>query len=76
MASSQPNPGSDAALAKGCNCPVLDNGHGNPELGRIRGFYITAGCPLHGMPADAPEGWPNNDTRRPEQRTRPDRITR
>lgn len=41
------NPGSDESLEKGCTCPVLDNGHGNPELGRVRGFYITKGCPLH-----------------------------
>ena len=41
------NPGSDEAIAKGCTCPVLDNGHGNEELGKIRGFYISGGCPVH-----------------------------
>lgn len=50
-----PNPGSDAALARGCTCPVLDNGHGNPELGRLRGFVMRADCPLHGFAEDAPE---------------------
>ena len=43
-----PNPGSDEALAIGCLCPVLDNGHGNEELGRIRGFWINEDCPIHG----------------------------
>jgi len=42
-----PNPGSDDALAEGCTCPVLDNNHGDPELGRIRGFVVIEGCPLH-----------------------------
>lgn len=44
----QPNPGSDAAISIGCICPVLDNGHGNEELGRIRGFYVNVECPVHG----------------------------
>jgi hypothetical protein len=42
-----PNPGSDAAYDLGCQCACLDNGHGNEELGKIRGFYITVGCPVH-----------------------------
>lgn len=43
----KPNPGSDEAIKQGCTCPVLDNGRGNPELGRIRGFWIVDGCPVH-----------------------------
>lgn len=43
-----PNPGRDAALAMGCTCPMLDNGHGNEELWKIRGFWINSDCPLHG----------------------------
>lgn len=43
-----PNPGSDAALAQGCKCPVLDNGHGDQALADDRGgFIVTVGCPLH-----------------------------
>lgn len=42
-----PNPGSDEAVDQGCTCPVLDNGRGNEELGKVRGFWINAGCPLH-----------------------------
>lgn len=42
-----PNPGSDEAVAQNCTCPQLDNAHGNPKLGEIRGFFITEGCPLH-----------------------------
>jgi hypothetical protein len=42
-----PNPGSDEAVAAGCQCPVLDNSRGkgwmmNPDL-----FWISANCPLH-----------------------------
>lgn len=42
-----PNPGSPEAVAQGCICPVMDNGRGDPELGRIRGFVVVVGCPLH-----------------------------
>lgn len=41
------NPGSRLALTIGCTCPVLDNGHGNDEIGNIRGFYISGDCPVH-----------------------------
>ena len=44
----KPNPGSDEALDQGCRCPVIDNGHGNEKLGKTRGFWINAECPLHG----------------------------
>lgn len=47
-----PNPGSDAALDKGCTCPVVDNGHGNEELGNTRGFWISGDCPLHAKKGD------------------------
>ena len=40
-----PPPGSDAALALGCRCPVLENAHGNGVDGR---YWMAAGCPLHG----------------------------
>jgi hypothetical protein len=41
------NPGTKAARDAGCICPVMDNWRGNPELGRIRGFVMVVGCPLH-----------------------------
>lgn len=44
-----PNPGSNEAQQKGCTCPVMDNGYGDEELGRIRGFWISGNCPLHGV---------------------------
>jgi hypothetical protein len=47
-----PNPGSDEAIALNCCCPVLDNGHGNPELGKIRGWWINDDCPIHGSAAE------------------------
>jgi hypothetical protein len=42
------NPGSDAAIAQGCTCPILDNarGKGTQRHGTTV-FWITAGCPLH-----------------------------
>lgn len=45
-----PNPGSDAAIKQGCTCPVLDNGHGKGVggNGEKHGWWVTAGCPLHG----------------------------
>lgn len=51
QAMTTPNPGSDAGIDQGCLCPVLDNGHGDEELGRTRGFWINGDCPLHGEPA-------------------------
>lgn len=49
-ANDTPNPGSDAAIKQGCTCPVLDNGHGRGVgvNGEKFGWWITAGCPLHG----------------------------
>ena len=39
------NPGSDAAVALGCICPVVDNARGKGLPGGS--FWITAGCPVH-----------------------------
>lgn len=50
------NPGSIAARAIGCACPVLDNGHGRGGGVSADGspaFWITEGCPVH-APAPAP----------------------
>ena len=42
-----PAPGSDAAIALGCTCPVLDNGHGRGYMGQ-KGIYIyNLACPVH-----------------------------
>ena len=51
-----PTPGSDEAIAQGCNCPVLDNGHGNGS-GRTgedgeRLFWVSSDCPIHGEEGD------------------------
>lgn len=44
-------PGSNAAISKGCTCPVLDNrhgrGHGVDEKGN-KVFVQNDDCPLHG----------------------------
>jgi len=53
---STPPPGSDAALALGCTCAVLDNGHGRGITladGTVL-YWISEDCPLHGRPADSP----------------------
>lgn len=42
------NPGSDEAIAAGCACPVIDNGHGRGYMGQPDVFVYTVGCPLHG----------------------------
>jgi len=43
-----PNPGSQAAQDRGCECPVYDNhsGRGFVMHGELE-FWITMGCPLH-----------------------------
>jgi hypothetical protein len=45
--SDKPNPGSSEAIKQGCECPVMDNWRGSDELGRVRGFVVREGCPLH-----------------------------
>lgn len=44
------NPGSDEAIEQSCTCPVMDNAHGKGIMGdgEKHGYWITAGCPLHG----------------------------
>lgn len=42
-----PNPGSDAAVAAGCRCPILDNAHGAGVLGLGHAWYINQRCSLH-----------------------------
>lgn len=51
-----PNPGSEEAIAAGCNCPVTDNHYGkgipmrNPDNNKIElAFWMTADCVLHGL---------------------------
>jgi hypothetical protein len=41
-------PGSDAALAQGCTCPVMDNAHGKGFMGQAGAFVTRGNCPLHG----------------------------
>ena len=51
---SAPNPGSDAAIERGCTCPIIDNhyGRGRPGLdadGHERAWFVFhEDCPLHG----------------------------
>lgn len=54
-----PNPGSDAAFARGCTCARMDNHYGKGIISYKDGsihFWISGDCPLHGRlihPADA-----------------------
>lgn len=41
------NPGSDEALDNGCECPIIDNGHGRGHMGTDE-YVINFDCPLHG----------------------------
>ncbi len=52
-----PNPGSNAARAQGCVCPVLDNNHGTSPPWPPNGWWISEECPIHGA------GWkePSDD---------------
>lgn len=45
-----PNPGSPAAVKKGCLCPVMDNAHGKGSGYGKGTFWINQDCPLHGKP--------------------------
>ena len=47
----QPTPGSPAAVAQGCACPVLDNAHGAGWMGLNGIFVMTESCKLHGYKA-------------------------
>ena len=41
------SPGSDAAIALGCKCPVLDNSHGRGWYGRESVYVISETCEVH-----------------------------
>lgn len=47
---SSPNPGSAEAREAGCKCPVIDNNYGEWAPAPPDGWWINAGCPLHGHP--------------------------
>jgi len=55
----KPNPGSEEALVLGCTCARMDNNGGrfaplrDPETGAGL-WWITEGCPVHHVRADAP----------------------
>jgi hypothetical protein len=49
-------PGSEAALAAGCRCPVLDNGYGRGAYYNDNWepqYWINGDCPLHGRIAES-----------------------
>lgn len=48
-----PNPGSDAAIAIGCKCPVMDNGRGRGYMGLAGLFVYSGACPVHGKKEQA-----------------------
>ena len=46
-------PGSETAQAKGCTCPVMDNGRGHRSA--HFGLWVTAGCPVHDVTIEEDE---------------------
>lgn len=42
------NPGSDEAIEAGCECPIMDNGHGQGYMGQKGIFVMIECCPIHG----------------------------
>jgi hypothetical protein len=45
-----PNPGSDAAIKKGCVCAVMDNNHGKRAPYPPDGWWVSGRCPIHAKP--------------------------
>lgn len=42
-------PGSPEAVAAGCVCPILDNGHGRGYMGQKNVFSIRMDCTIHNL---------------------------
>lgn len=55
-----PNPGSDAALAIGCRCPVMDNSHGQGIYCLGEDWWISADCPVHWIHGRINPDWTAN----------------
>jgi hypothetical protein len=53
MQTDQDKPGSLAAKAAGCTCPVLDNSYGKGIYGLGKDWVVVTGCPLHAPVSDA-----------------------
>ena len=51
MAEPDHAPGSPEAIAMGCTCPRIDNGHGRGVGGdgERHGWWITVACPMHDL---------------------------
>lgn len=56
MTLKDPKPGSKEAVEAGCNCPVIDNHHGegipmtNPDTKEIqRAYWMMSDCIIHGI---------------------------
>jgi hypothetical protein len=67
-------PGSDEALALGCLCPVIDNGHGRGYMGQPGIYVMRDDCPLHGFtpPAGSERAEASVDTNPPDEDSRND----
>lgn len=39
-------PGSDEAIAEGCECPILDNRYGKGAY-KAEGYIVSFDCPIH-----------------------------
>lgn len=57
MTHTTPNPGSQAAIDKGCTCPVIDNHYGRGfTLNGETVFWINENCPIHGAKGAEDDG--------------------
>lgn len=57
MTTEPPAPGSDEAVAQGCECPILDNarGQGFMYAGK-KSYWISGACPMHGQQGKENDG--------------------
>lgn len=49
----KPPPGSPAAIALGCRCPIMDNSHGKGYMGQAGVYVYSGACALHADELDA-----------------------
>ena len=54
-----PVPGTEEAIAAGCECPIMDNEHGRGYMGMPGMYVYSSHCKIH--------DWGSQDARDPEK---------